>query len=60
MVDNYKNMTIREVMKLLPLDEMTDALKAKGLTNEEIKMLLEMEKRDLLREAKSQEKGRCR
>ena len=49
MVDNYKELSIREVIKQLPPDEMVYVLKAKGLTSEEIKMLLEIEKQETLR-----------
>lgn len=62
MVDNYKELSIREVIKQLPLDEMIDALKAKGLTSEEIKMLLEIEKQETLRNFayESQDNVKCR
>lgn len=49
MVDKYKELSIREVMKCLPPDEAVKAMKAKGLTSEEIKMLLEIERRELLK-----------
>ena len=51
MVDKYKELSIREVMKSLPPDEAVNAMKAKGLTSEEIKMLLEIERRELLKSA---------
>ncbi len=62
MVDNYKELSIREVIRQLPLDEMIDALKAKGLTSEEIKMLLEIEKQEALRNFayESQDNVKCR
>ena len=62
MVDNYKELSIREVMKSLPLDEAVKAMKAKGLTSEEIKMLLEIEKQETLRNFayESQDNVKCR
>lgn len=62
MVDNYKELSIREVIKQLPPDEMVYVLKAKGLTSEEIKMLLEIEKKELLKSFanQTQDNVRCR
>ena len=50
MKDNYKKMTIKEVIEKLPLSAMIDVLKAKGLTNEEIIELLQDAKEHIIRE----------
>ena len=50
MKDNYKKMTIKEVIEKLPLSAMIDVLKAKGLNNEEIIELLEYEKERIIRD----------
>lgn len=50
MKDEYNKMTIREVIEKLPLEEMVQVLKLKGLNNQEIIELLEYEKDRIIRE----------
>ncbi len=54
MYDQYRAMTIGDVIQYLPLDKMVDVLKYKGLTNEEIMTLLKNEKSRYTNEAEKQ------
>lgn len=50
MFEEFKEMTIGDVIKYLPLDTMVKVLKHKGLTNSEVVILLKEEKKHFVDE----------